>query len=91
MGHQHFEETAMSMKVGSTPPVGAPVTPAEDLPETKLGSGPMGPGNPEFDKVFNKVAMNVLQGGDGMLREAMQKFFEDDEEPDEDDPDAESL
>jgi hypothetical protein len=35
--------------------------------------------------------MNVLQGGDGMLREAMQKFFEDDEEPDEDDPDAESL
>jgi hypothetical protein len=87
MGHQHFEETAMSMKVGGTPPV----APVDDVPETKPAGGPMGPGNPEFDKVFNKVAMNVLQGGDGMLREAMQKFFEEDEEPDEDDPDAESL
>ena len=74
----------MSMKVGNTPPVG----PVDDVPETKA---PMGPGNPEFDKVFNKVAMNVLQGGDGMMREAMQKFFAEDEEPDEDDPDAESL
>jgi len=81
----------MSMKVGSTPPVGPPVPPAGDVPDTDPSGGPMGPGNPAFDKVFNKVAMNVLQGGDGMLREAMQKFFEDDEEPDEDDPDAESL
>jgi hypothetical protein len=88
MGDQHFEETAMSMKVSGT----QPVAPVESVPEneTKPASGPMGPGNPEFDKVFNKVAMNILQGGDGMMREAMQKFFEE-EEPDEDDPDAEPL
>jgi hypothetical protein len=83
MGHQHFEETAMSMKINGTPP--AP--PVEGPPDAKPTGGP---GDPAFDKVFNQVAAGILQGGDGMMREAMQKFFEE-EEPDEDDPDAESL
>ena len=73
----------MSMKINGTQPVSS----VEGSPDAQPTSGP---GDPAFDKVFNQVAGNILQGGQGMLREAMQKFFEE-EEPDEDDPDAESL
>lgn len=44
----------------------------------------------QFDKVFQQVAGNILNSGQSMVQEAMGKMFEE-EEPDEDDPDAESL
>lgn len=64
---------------------GAPPTPP--VPESKPSGGP---GDPAFDKVFNQVAGSIMQGGQSMLREAMQKFFEE-EEPDPEDPDSEPL
>lgn len=73
----------MSMKITGAPPV----PPVEYSPDTNPTGGP---GDPAFDKVFNKVVTSILQGGDGMLKEAMEKFFAE-EEPDEDDPDAEPL
>ena len=73
----------MSMTINGAPPP----PPLEGSPGTKPVGGP---GDPAFDKVFNQVAGNIMQGGQSMLQEAMQKFFEE-EEPDEDDPDAEPL
>jgi len=71
----------MSMKIDST----QPVSPVPDAVPSD------GSDKSAFDKELNKVVGNILNGGQDMLREAMQKFFEDDEEPDEDDPDAEPL
>lgn len=45
----------------------------------------------ELQKVLGQFAANTLQSGQGMLQQAMEKFFAEDEEPDEDDPDAEPL
>ena len=44
----------------------------------------------DIDEGINKIALNILQGGQAYVKEAMEKFFEE-EEPDEDDPDAEPL
>lgn len=41
-------------------------------------------------KALGSFAANTLQAGQGMMKEAMDKFFQE-EEPDEDDPDAEPL
>jgi hypothetical protein len=59
-------------------------------------SGLSGPGasgsvdDAELKKVLGNFAANTLQAGQGMMKEAMDKFFQE-EEPDEDDPDAEPL
>ena len=53
-----------------------------------LGSG--GADNAEMQKVLGQFAANTLNAGQGMMKEAMDKFFQE-EEPDEDDPDAEPL
>jgi hypothetical protein len=61
------------------------------------GSGVSGPGTKggaddgELQKVLGNFAANTLQAGQGMMKEAMEKFFQEDDEPDEDDPDAEPL
>lgn len=49
-----------------------------------------GANDAELQKVLGNFAANTLQAGQGMMKEAMEKFFQE-EEPDEDDPDAESL
>jgi hypothetical protein len=69
--------------VPPTPPVAPTDTPPTD-PQTDIRN------SPEFHQTLQKVAANVLQGGNSMLQEAMQKMNEE-EEPDEDDPDAEPL
>lgn len=70
----------MSMPVSGTPPV-------QSTPQ----SLPVDNNKLENNEVFQKVASNILNSGQGMLKEAMEKFFAEDEEPDEDDPDAEPL
>lgn len=46
----------------------------------------------EMQKALSQFAANTLQSGQGMMKEAMEKFFnKEDEEPDEDDPDSEPL
>lgn len=74
-------------RIGEVPPT-SPVTPSQETPPTD----PQGDirNSPEFHQTLQKVAANVLQGGNSMLQEAMQKMNEE-EEPDEDDPDAEPL
>jgi hypothetical protein len=71
---------------------------------TSYSSQPSGGGSPvpgaggpgggasdaELQKVLGQFAANTLNAGQGMVKEAMEKFFEE-EEPDEDDPDAEPL
>ena len=50
-----------------------------------------GSGNSEeLKEVLGQFAANTLNAGQGMMKEAMEKFFQE-EEPDEDDPDAEPL
>lgn len=39
---------------------------------------------------MTKLALNIFQGGQSYVREAMENYFKE-EEPDEDDPDAEPL
>jgi hypothetical protein len=46
--------------------------------------------NGDIQKVLGQFAANTLQAGNGMMKEAMENFFKE-EEPDEDDPDAEPL
>ncbi len=60
-------------------PSGPPVPPAGD-----------GGGDITQTKAFQQVVSGIFQGGQGMMKEALGKFFEE-EEPDEDDPDAEPL
>lgn len=58
--------------------------------------GPAGTGgsgsvnNSDMQKVLGQFAANTLNAGQGMMKEAMDNFFKE-EEPDEDDPDAEPL
>lgn len=60
-------------------------------------SGLSGPGSSggaddaAIKKALGNLAANTLQSGQGMMKEAMEKFFQEDDEPDEDDPDAEPL
>jgi hypothetical protein len=49
-----------------------------------------GAGSDELKTVLGQFASNTLNAGNGMMKEAMEKFFQE-EEPDEDDPDAEPL
>jgi hypothetical protein len=72
--------------ISGVPPT-APVAPT-DTPQTDPQTDVRN--SPEFHQTLQKVAANVLQGGNSMLQEAMQKMNEE-EEPDEDDPDAEPL
>ena len=72
----------MSMSVGG---VQGP-TPAQ---------GPSGPqDSTQQDAAINegitKIALNIFQGGQSYVREAMDNYFKE-EEPDEDDPDAEPV
>jgi hypothetical protein len=49
-----------------------------------------GAGGDELKTALGQFASNTLNAGSGMMKEAMEKFFKE-EEPDEDDPDAEPL
>ena len=60
-------------------PSSPPVPPAGD-----------GGGDITQTKAFQQVVSGIFQGGQGMMKEALGKFFEE-EEPDEDDPDAEPV
>jgi hypothetical protein len=57
-------------------------------PAATGGSGSVN--NSDMQKVLGQFAANTLNAGQGMMKEAMDNFFKE-EEPDEDDPDAESL
>lgn len=57
-------------------------------------SGPGGSGgvdNEKLQEVLGQFAANTLNAGQGMVKEAMEKFFQEEEEPDEGDPDSEPL
>ncbi|HEY9109053.1 MAG TPA: hypothetical protein VIN58_20425 [Roseateles sp.] len=70
---------------------------ASAAPGAPSASGLSGPGSSggvddaALKKVLGNFAANTLQAGQGMMKEAMEKFFQEDEDPDEDDPDAEPL
>jgi hypothetical protein len=64
---------------GPSTPGSTPVPPSDD-----------GGGDITQSKAFQQVVSGIFQGGQGMMKDALGKFFEE-EEPDEDDPDAEPL
>lgn len=76
----------MTTPIQGPPPV--PPMPSVGGPSDTAPSG--GQGDPAFDKALNQVVGNLMQGGSSMMRDAMQKFFEE-EEPDPEDPDSEPL
>lgn len=73
---------------------GAPGQPTSGTSGTSGASGASGStggaGSDELKTVLGQFASNTLNAGNGMMKEAMEKFFQE-EEPDEDDPDAEPL
>lgn len=76
---------------------GMPVSPGLPTSGTSGASGASGAGgstggagSDELKSVLGKFASNTLNAGNGMMKEAMENFFKE-EEPDEDDPDAEPL
>lgn len=76
-------------------PGGGSLSPSQTLPSSGAGGlgdvgGSSGVGGAELKKVLGQFAANTLQSGQGMMKEAMDNFFKE-EEPDEDDPDAEPL
>jgi hypothetical protein len=76
---------------------GMPVSPGMPTSGTSGASGASGAGgstggagSDELKSVLEQFASNTLNAGSGMMKEAMENFFKE-EEPDEDDPDAEPL
>lgn len=70
---------------------GMPVSPGVPTSGTSGASGSTGgASSDELKTVLGQFASNTLNAGNGMMKEAMEKFFQE-EEPDEDDPDAEPL
>ncbi|MDR7149968.1 hypothetical protein J2W49_001923 [Hydrogenophaga palleronii] len=73
------------------PSTGGGVPPSAPGVSAPATSGSAGSGNSdELNEVLTQFASNTLNAGQGMMKEAMEKFFQE-EEPDEDDPDAEPL
>jgi hypothetical protein len=76
-------------------PGGGGLSPSQTLPSSGAGGlgdvgGSGGADSGALKKALGQFAANTLQSGQGMMQEAMQNFFKE-EEPDEDDPDAEPL
>lgn len=78
---------------GFTPaPGGGGFTPAPGggAPAPVSGGGGGGGSSAEMKEILGQFAVNTFNSGQGMMKQAMENFFKE-EEPDEDDPDAEPL
>jgi hypothetical protein len=76
------------MSVNGVNGVGGPGPSPSSSPPAPPGDD--GGGDITKSKAFQQVVSGIFQGGQGMMKDALGKFFEE-EEPDEDDPDAEPL